>query len=77
MAESTGIFRDKHGNVSSKRIIGAVVTVIAVFFLLTLGVISIVHTIADPDTALDSGKTLLIAGVGLIGSSVVEFLGKG
>lgn len=70
-----GMFRDQNGNKSSKRVVGFVLTAISSLFLLTLGVIAVVHKIADPATALDAGKTTLIAGVGLIGSSVVEFLG--
>jgi len=41
-----------------------------------VGIVSIFKAIADPGTAMEAGKTILIVGGGLLGVGVVEFLGK-
>lgn len=69
------LFQDKEGNTSSKRIIGTILIAIGVCLLLSIGVVSIFRVIADPDTAMESGKTILIAGASLIGAGVLEFFG--
>jgi uncharacterized membrane protein YdcZ (DUF606 family) len=70
------IFEDKDGNTSSKRIAGFIISGVGLIALLTLGIVSIFQKIEDPATAMESFKTILIVGGGLLGVGVFEFLGK-
>lgn len=70
------LFQDSNGNTSSKRIAGVVIAGCGLILLLIVGFMSIKMEISDPETAMESGKTLLIVGCGLLGVGVVEFLGK-
>ena len=69
------MFQDKDGNTSSKRVAGFIISGFGLALLLWVGIMSIYRVIADPATAMESGKTLLIVGCGLLGVGVVEFLG--
>ena len=69
-----GIFKDQNGNISSKRILGGICMIVGLLEMLTVGIIAIFKIIADPETALTVGKTLVIVGGGLVGISVLEFL---
>ena len=70
------LLQDKDGNTSSKRVVGFIISGCGLVLLLIVGFMSIKTEIADPGTAMESGKTLLIVGCGLLGVGVVEFLGK-
>ncbi|MCK5601408.1 hypothetical protein KAR91_06060 [Candidatus Pacearchaeota archaeon] len=70
------LLQDKDGNTSSKRVAGFVISSCGLVLLLIVGFMSIKTKVVDPDTAMESGKTLLIVGCGLLGVGVVEFLGK-
>ena len=70
------LLQDKDGNTSSKRVAGFIISSCGLVLLLIVGFMSIKTEIADPETAMESGKTLLIVGCGLLGVGVVEFLGK-
>ena len=70
------LLQDKDGNTSSKRVAGFIISGFGLILLITIGFMSIWHKIVDPETAMESGKTLLIVGCGLLGVGVVEFLGK-
>lgn len=67
-----GTFQDSEGNRSSKRIAGTVIAGVGGLFLLVVGVVSIFRRIADPQTALEVGKLLMLTGGGLLGVGVVE-----
>lgn len=70
------LLQDKDGNTSSKRVAGFIISGIGLIALLALGVVSMFQKIEDPGTAMESFKTILIVGGGLLGVGVVEFLGK-
>lgn len=70
------LLEDKDGNTSSKRVAGFIIAGVGLIALLALGVVSMFQEIADPETAMDSFKTILIVGGGLLGVGVFEFLGK-
>ena len=70
------ILEDQNGNKSSKRIAGFIISGIGLALLLTVGIVSIFKLIADPSTAMEAGKTILIVGGSLLGVSVFEFLGN-
>ena len=70
------IYQDKDGNTSSKRVAGFIISGIGLALLVALGVYSMFEKVADPDTAMDAFKTILIVGGGLLGVGVFEFLGK-
>ena len=70
------LLQDKDGNTSSKRVAGFIIAGCGLALLLIVGFMSIKTKIADPETAMESGKTLLIVGCGLLGVGVIEFLGK-
>ena len=70
------LLQDREGNTSSKRVAGFILLGIGVVYYLAIGVTSIFKPVADPTTALAVGSTLIITGAGLLGISVVEFLGK-
>ena len=65
------LLQDKDGNTSSKRVAGFIIAGIGLVLLTTVGFISIRHKIIDPETAMESGKTLLIVGCGLLGVGFV------
>jgi len=70
------IYEDKDGNTSSKRVAGFIISGAGLAALLTLGIVSMFHKIADPLTAMEAFKTILIVGCGLLGVGVFEFFGK-
>lgn len=70
------LLEDKDGNASSKRVAGFIISGIGLLALLTLGIYSMFEVIKDPSTAMESFKTILIVGGGLLGVGVFEFLGK-
>ena len=69
------ILKDQNGNTSSKRVAGFIISGVGLALLLLVGVMSIFRPIADPGTAMEAGKTILIVGGGLLGVGVFEFLG--
>lgn len=71
----SGLLQDSNGNKSSKRVVGSIVAGAGLLLLLSIGVASIFTIVKDPGTAMESGKTILIVGAGLLGVSVVEFFG--
>ena len=71
----SGILKDQNGNDSSKRIAGFIISGVGLLGLVTIGVLSMFKVILDPGTAMEAFKTVLIVGAGLLGVSVVEFLG--
>lgn len=62
--------------VSSKRLIGIIITTLGGGFLLSVGISSIFKVIADPETALTVGKTLLGGGLAILGVGVLDGVGK-
>ena len=70
------LLEDKDGNKSSKRVAGFIVGGCGLALIMAVGVTSLFMKIADPETALESGKILLVVGAGLLGIGVVEFFGK-
>ena len=73
---SNSVMQDKDGNKSSKRLAGFILSGIGVAGLIAIGVTSIFSAIADPGTAMEAFKTILIVGGGLLGIGVFEFMGK-
>ena len=73
--EKAGLFRDAQGHLSSKRVIGTVLIGTGGAFLGVVGVFSLFNPVADPQTSLDVGRTLIYAGAGLLGIGVVEKFG--
>ena len=71
----SGILKDQNGNTSSKRVAGFIISGVGLLGLVVLGVVSMFQKITDPGTAMEAFKTVLIVGAGLLGVSVVEFLG--
>ena len=72
---ASGLFKDQNGNTSSKRIAGFIISGVGLLGLVFLGILSMYQKIQDPGTAMEAFKTVLIVGAGLLGVSVVEFLG--
>ena len=70
------LMQDREGNLSSKRVIGAIVTACGVLLLVGVGITSIFRAVADPQTAMNSGVALITAGCGLLGISVFEGVRK-
>ncbi len=68
----TGLFRDAQGHRSSKRVIGTVLIGAGGVFLGIVGGFSLFNPVADPQTSLDVGRTLIYAGAGLLGIGVAE-----
>lgn len=73
---SNEILNDTKGKPSSKRICGIALIAIGVGYLLTVGIMSIVKIIADPQTALSIGQTFIGLGSALLGIGVIEKLGN-
>ncbi|MHC1623296.1 MAG: hypothetical protein ACXQTR_01745 [Candidatus Methanospirareceae archaeon] len=68
--------QDQNGNMSSKRLAGAITLLTGLVGHGFLGVYSIFAQAVDPTTAVASFNTMMIIGGGLLGISVLEFLGK-
>ncbi len=68
----TGFFRDAQGHRSSKRLIGTILIGAGGGFLGIVGAFSLFNPVADPQTSLDVGRTLIYAGAGLLGIGVAE-----
>ena len=75
--KSDGVFRDSAGHKSSKRIAGTIILGVGAAFLLAVGIISISRVVADPDTSIRIGSTLIYTGAALLGVGVVEGLTRG
>lgn len=75
--KADGIFRDSAGHKSSKRIAGMIILGAGAAFLLIVGGISVARVVADPDTSIRVGSTLIYTGAALLGVGVVEGFGKG
>ena len=71
------VLEDQEGNLSSKRLFGAVTLSIGLICHIFLGAFSIFAQAVDPTTASTSFTTAMAVGGGLLGISVLEFLGKG
>lgn len=77
MSESkTGILDESPGVASSKRWAGFGMVLGGALLLLGIGVAAIFREIADSAAALDAGKALVITGAALLGSTVLEGLGR-
>ena len=70
------ILQDQNGNSSSKRLAGFIISGVGLSMLISIGIVSMFKVIADPSTAMEAGKTILIVGGSLLGVSVFEFLGN-
>jgi len=73
---SNELLKDTNGKPSSKRICGIILIAIGVGYLLTVGIMSIIKVIADPQTSLAIGQTFIGLGSALIGIGVIEKLGN-
>jgi hypothetical protein len=62
---------------SSKRWMGTVLLIAGGALLGTIGVFALFQRVADPDTALSAGTTLVATGAALLGIGVLDGLGKG
>lgn len=69
------LLEDKEGNTSSKRLAGFIISGVGLSSLLFLGIFSIFRVIKDPSTAMESFKTILYVGSGLLGLGVFEHFG--
>lgn len=70
------ILQDSNGKPSSKRIAGFILMGVGLVFLLITGITSIFKIIADPQTALSIGQTIIYVGGALCGIGVIEKLGR-
>lgn len=70
------IFQDQHGNLSSKRVFGGALVVCGAALYVSLGIVSFGHVVADAASIAKAATWLAGFGAGLLGISVVEFLGK-
>jgi CBS-domain-containing membrane protein len=70
-------YQDKTGDTSSKRISGVVILSTGLALLITIGIMSLFKTIADPTTAIQVSNTLMLTGGSLLGVGVIESFGKG
>ena len=70
------ITKDVNGKTSSKRITGIILTIAGGGLLIAVGVIAVFKQIADPETALRAGTTLIGSGVGLLGVGVLEHINR-
>jgi high-affinity Fe2+/Pb2+ permease len=68
------LFQDRDGNISSKRVIGVILAVVGLIMKIILFFIAIGITIENPEIMKEISSTLLFAGVGLLGVSVIEHL---
>lgn len=66
---------DQNGNLSSKRVVGAIGFLVGLLLLAFTGVFSIFKTPAAASTAIECFKTILYVSGGLIGVGVFEFFG--
>jgi hypothetical protein len=69
------MFQDREGNTSSKRIIGVWTTAIGIAMLITVAVNSILWP-GEYESALEAAEVIFGGGMGLLGVSVMEYLGK-
>ena len=70
------MFKDNNGNLSSKRIIGAVVISLAIILGTVLFFMSIWLEVKDPSTAMNLIITFMTAGGTLLGIGTFETLKK-
>lgn len=71
-----GFLKDSDGDNSSKRLWGSILIALGGALLVAIGVSAIFTRVADPQTALSAGTTLITVGAGLIIGGVLEGLGK-
>lgn len=71
------LLKDRDGNTSSKRFAGIIISGMGLAMLCIIGFLAIWEPVADPETAIKVGTTLLGFGAGLLGVSVLEHFGKG
>jgi len=64
--------QDSEGNLSSKRLFGALVLIIGLIGHAYLGMYSIFAQAVDPSTATAAFTTMMITGGGLLGIGVLE-----
>jgi hypothetical protein len=74
--EKTGLLEESPGVLSSKRVFGAALIAAGSLLLLAVGVVAVFRTVSDSSTAIECGKSLLIAGAALLGVGVLEGLGS-
>ena len=74
--EHKGVFQDRDGDTSSKRVFGALLILVGGLLLLTVGILALFMTLEDPQTAINAGNTMVIAGAGLLGIGVLEGVGR-
>ena len=70
------LFLDQNGNLSSKRVFGGTLVVLGAGMYTALGVVSFFAIVANPAVISTAATWLVGFGAGLLGISVVEFLGK-
>ncbi len=76
MSDKCSILEESPGVASSKRWAGFGMVTGGACLLLGIGVAAIFREIADSAAALDAGKALVITGAALLGSTVLEGIGK-
>ena len=73
----SGVFRDRDGKISSKRVAGFILLAVGVTVHIITATISYFQVIADPDTAIAVGNTLIYTGAALLGVGIAEHLVRG
>lgn len=76
MSDETKLLEQSPGVKSSKRLFGACMVSAGGVLLLAVGISAIFRTVADPATALDAGRALIITGAALLGVGVLEGIGN-
>lgn len=74
--EQKGYLTDRDGDKSSKRLWGSILIALGGALLTAIGVSAIFLKVADPQTALSAGSTLITVGAGLIIGGVLEGIGQ-
>lgn len=71
-----GYLIDRDGDKSSKRLWGSVFCAMGGVLVASIGVAAIFVKVADPQTALTAGTTLITVGSGLLIGGVLEGIGQ-
>jgi hypothetical protein len=74
--DKKGFLQDAEGDLSSKRLFGAVLILAGGLLLLTTGIMAIFAGVQDSASALGAGQAMILAGAGLLGIGVLEGVGK-